>query len=219
MPGIDGFDVAGEIARRPELGGATILMLSSAGTYADTERCRALNISAYLTKPVSQKHLLDAICRVLGAARLPVPDPRPLEQAVQQGRRRRVLLAEDNIVNQRVAVGVLAKRGHEVVVAANGREALAALEREVFDLVLMDVQMPEMGGFEATAEIRRREAGHGRRLRVIAMTAHAMTGDRERCLAAGMDGYISKPVDPALLCAAVEEGRPSASDGVLPSVA
>jgi CheY-like chemotaxis protein len=205
MPDLDGFQVAEEIARRPELGGATIMMLSSAGQYADTDRCRALNIAAYLTKPVGQKHLLDAICRVLGAAKLPVPAPRPVADPAPPSQRRKVLLAEDNIVNQRVAMGLLANRRHEVTLAVNGHEAVAAIERDTFDLVLMDVQMPEMGGFEATAEIRRREAGTGRHLRIIAMTAHAMTGDRERCLAAGMDGYLSKPVDPAMLCAIVED--------------
>jgi signal transduction histidine kinase/DNA-binding response OmpR family regulator len=205
MPDLDGFQVAEEIARRPELGGATIMMLSSAGQYADTDRCRALNIAAYLTKPVGQRHLLDAICRVLGAAKLSVPAPRPVADPAPPSQRRKVLLAEDNIVNQRVAMGLLANRRHEVTLAVNGHEVVAAIERDTFDLVLMDVQMPEMGGFEATAEIRRREAGTGRHLRIIAMTAHAMTGDRERCLAAGMDGYLSKPVDPAMLCAIVED--------------
>ena len=120
-------------------------------------------------------------------------------------RGRRVLVVEDNLVNQRVAVGLLTKRGHQVSLAANGHRAVEALAREEFDLVLMDVQMPEMDGFEATAAIRQHEQVIGRRVRIVAMTAHAMTGDRQRCLAAGMDGYLSKPIDPALLFATVEE--------------
>jgi CheY-like chemotaxis protein len=117
-----------------------------------------------------------------------------------------VLVAEDNIVNQRVATGLLTRRGHRVTIAATGREAVARLERESFDLVLMDVQMPDMGGYEATHLIRAREAGTGRHQRIVAMTAHAMTGDRERCLSAGMDGYLSKPLDPTVLFAVVEDG-------------
>jgi len=128
-----------------------------------------------------------------------------------------VLLAEDNVVNQRVAVGLLTRRGHHITVANNGLEALAELERGAFDVVLMDVQMPEMGGLDATVAIRQREVANGGHIRIVAMTAHAMKGDRERCLAAGMDGYLSKPIDPALLYAALEhqisavDGRPTAS--------
>ena len=118
---------------------------------------------------------------------------------------RRVLLAEDNVVNQRVAVGLLRKRGHHVTVANNGREALEWFDRETFDVALMDVQMPEMDGFEATAAIRARETTTGGHQRIIAMTANAMTGDRDRCLRAGMDGYVSKPLDGRLLCAVVEQ--------------
>jgi CheY-like chemotaxis protein len=120
-------------------------------------------------------------------------------------RRARILVAEDNIVNQRVAAGLLAKRGHEVTVVGNGREALAALRTARFELVLMDVQMPDMDGFEATAAIREWERTTGGHVRIVAMTAHALKGDRERCLAAGMDGYLSKPIDQRALYAAVEE--------------
>jgi two-component system sensor histidine kinase/response regulator len=122
----------------------------------------------------------------------------------------RVLLAEDNAVNQRVAVGLLERRGHHVTVAGSGAEALAALDGANFDVVLMDVQMPDMDGIEATTTIRAREARTGLHQRILAMTAHAMTGDRERCMAAGMDGYLSKPVDPDMLYAAVEQGHSSA---------
>ena len=215
MPVLDGFSVAQQILAKPELAGATIMMLTSSGEYGDSARCREVGISSYLTKPVEAADLYNAIRRVLeGGAK---PQPPTLSQQLRTSgivRPLAVLLAEDNIVNQRVAVGLLTRRGHGVTVANNGIEALAALERGTFDLVLMDVQMPEMGGFEATAEIRRRERERGGHLRILAMTAHAMTGDRERCLAAGMDGYLSKPIDPAMLYATVEH---DAASGVTPS--
>ena len=121
------------------------------------------------------------------------------------GVRVRILLVEDNVVNQQVAAGLLTRRGHHVTVVENGHEALDRLERETFDLVLMDLQMPVMGGLDATAAIRLRERATGPHIRIVAMTAHAMTSDRERCLAAGMDGYLSKPIDPLVLFAAVEQ--------------
>jgi PAS domain S-box-containing protein len=204
MPGMDGFDLAGRIQADPDLVGATLMMLSSAGQREDAARCRELGIAAYLTKPVRQSTLLDAIMTaVAGAAAdrpAPARTPGPLA-----GRRLNLLLAEDNAVNQRLAVAVLEKRGHRVVVAGNGREALEAMDRERFDAVLMDVQMPEMDGFEATAAIRTLEAATGRHTPVIAMTAHAMKGDREHCLEAGMDGYVSKPLRPELLFATLDE--------------
>jgi len=143
----------------------------------------------------------------LGTARMDVPaaDATAAPPRVAAERAARILVAEDNVVNQRVAAGLLTKRGHQVTVVSNGREALDALRRGAFDLVLMDVQMPDMDGFEATAAIRQWERETGSRVRIVAMTAHAMTGDRERCLAAGMDGYISKPIDQRTLYDAVEE--------------
>ncbi len=206
MPDVDGFAVAARISERPELAGATIMMLTSSGQYGDAARCRALKIAAYLTKPVTAGKLLAAIGRVLGravqAGPKPVEAPRPEPPTAHP---RRVLLAEDNVVNQRIAVGLLTKRGHQVTVVATGKAALEAIGRDPFDLVLMDVQMPEMSGLEATAVIRQREAGTLRHLRIIAMTAYAMNGDRDRCLSAGMDGYLSKPIDPEMLYVVVEQ--------------
>ncbi|MEP6914205.1 MAG: response regulator, partial [Acidobacteriota bacterium] len=209
-PEMDGFGVIEGIAAHPDLAGAVIMMLTSSGQHGDAARCRALGVSAYLTKPVKHTDLLTQIRRVLEdrsqkaktprAAKPAVAAPEPGMQPVN------ILLAEDNIVNQRVAVGLLKRRGHRVTVANNGREALEALARESFDLVLMDVQMPEMGGLEAAAAIRDREWKTGGHTRIVAMTAHAMTGDRERCLAAGMDGYLSKPINQTLLFQVVEEG-------------
>ena len=204
MPGMDGFAVAEQMAARPDLGGPTIMMLTSSGQFGDSARARGLGVSAYLTKPIRHGDLFDAIARTIR------PTPAAQENARQAAHGRpaadpvRVLLAEDNLVNQRVAVGLLSRRGHVVQVVGNGVEALAALERSAFDVVLMDIQMLEMGGVEATRAIRAREEGTGRHTRIIAMTAHAMKGDRERYIAAGMDGYLSKPIDQAALFAAVE---------------
>jgi CheY-like chemotaxis protein len=225
MPEMDGFTLAEHIKRIPALAGATIMMLSSADLSGEAARCRALGVAGFLTKPIHQSELLDAIRVALGdAAREPVSQrARPAARAASH--RLHILLAEDNPVNQRLTVRLLEKRGHTVVVANNGREALAALAREPVDLVLMDVQMPEMDGLEATAEIRRREAAISRQpsavshqssaiphpsslvahVPIIALTAHAMKGDDRRCLAAGMDGYISKPIKPDELFAAIDE--------------
>jgi PAS domain S-box-containing protein len=195
MPHVDGFTLAEQIQQRPELAGTVLLMLSSAARPEDTSRCRTLGISNYLTKPIKQSELLDAILTARHAAvAASEPSATPALPVPAGQRRLHVLLAEDNLVNQRLAVRLLEKGGHTVVVARNGRDALAVLERERFDLVFMDLQMPDMGGFEATQELRAREWRTGQHLPVIAMTAHAMKGDRERCLEAGMDDYVSKPV-------------------------
>jgi PAS domain S-box-containing protein len=260
MPEMDGFDVAEQIQRRPELTGATIMMLTSSRQARDIARCHELGVAAYLIKPIHESELLDAILKVIGQR---IIDSRWLvADSAAEGKRPKVkgereqeaigkhcgsqeipfsfnnrpmkivnplcvLLAEDNVVNQTLTVQMLKKWGHTVVVAGNGREALQVLQSQRFDLVLMDVQMPEMDGFEVTAEIRKREAhsrasscefrlkdeliaeadatptsklkrihtkSETRRIPIIAMTAHAMKGDRERCLEAGMDGYISKPI-------------------------
>ena len=198
MPEMDGFEVARRIRDTANLGSATIMMLSSSGHYDESNKCREVGIATHLTKPVDQRELLSAIGRAL--AREPGQRavlPSSMLPAELPDRRLHVLLAEDNAVNQRLAASLLERRGHKVTIAANGREALNAVTAQPFDVVLMDVQMPEMGGFEATAAIRALEAErHASRLPIIAMTAHAMKGDRERCLAAGMDEYLTKPLDP-----------------------
>jgi signal transduction histidine kinase/DNA-binding response OmpR family regulator/HPt (histidine-containing phosphotransfer) domain-containing protein len=198
MPEPDGFAVAEHIRRSPELRDTRILLLTSASRAEDMARCRELGIDTHLMKPPRQSELLAAILTALGGLWPPAEPGRrvgPVRQPPRSGQHSlRVLLAEDNAVNQKLVVRLLEKEGHTVVVAGNGREALAALGNEAFDLVLMDVQMPEMDGLEATARIRQAEQGTGRHLPILAMTAHAMKGDRERCLAAGMDGYIAKPI-------------------------
>jgi len=196
MPDMDGFAVAEEIKKDPELAGATIMMLTSAGRRGDGARCRELGIAAYIVKPLRQSELLEAILAALGKPSTRAERPQVITRHSLRETRRRlhILLAEDNAVNQKLAMRLIEKRGYTLVVASNGREALAALEEQSFDLVLMDVQMPEMDGFEATAAIRDREKKTRKHLPIIAMTAHAMKGDRDRCLAAGMDGYVSKPV-------------------------
>jgi signal transduction histidine kinase/DNA-binding response OmpR family regulator len=208
MPRMDGFDLAQRIGERAGASRPTIMMLSSSGRHEDVERCRSLGIAACLTKPISSSDLLDAVHAAIdprtqtasSAGTLTAPANRRAAHA------RKILLAEDNIVNQRVAVGLLNRRGHHVTVVANGREAVEAVARETFDLVLMDLQMPVMGGLEATAAIRAREAEIGGHAWIVAMTAHVMPGDKERCLAGGMDGYLGKPIDPKALFSEVEEG-------------
>ena len=200
MPDMDGFALVEEIRKRPELSTATIMMLTSAGHRGDAARCQELGVSAYLLKPIRQSELREAVARVLGAREhegtIPLITRFSLQDAREPDAFLRVLLAEDNIVNQRLAVRLLEKRGHRVVVAATGLETLQALEKESFDLVLMDVQMPEMDGLEATVAIREKEKGTGLHQPIVALTAHAMKGDREKCMAIGMDGYLTKPIRP-----------------------
>jgi len=200
MPQMDGFQLAEHVKGAPHLADALILMLTSGEREGDLERCRQLGISTYLTKPVRRSYLLRALTKALTnestiekISETASPARHP-PQKHWYGAPVRILLAEDNVINQHVARSILQKAGHAIVVAGNGREALSALTRQTFDVVLMDVQMPEVDGFEATAAIRATELGTERHLPIIAMTAHAMKGDRERCLAAGMDGYISKPI-------------------------
>ena len=195
MPEMDGFTLAEQMTGHPELTRATIMMLSSAGQTGEHARCRNLGIAAHLAKPIKQSDLFDAIVNTLGSASSPDgPLPRSIEPVAESQRPLKVLLAEDNHVNQRLAIRLLDKRGHSVRVVDNGRSALEAAAKESFDIILMDVQMPEMDGFVATAAIRSAEKSGLRHIPIVAMTAHAMKGDRERCLAAGMDAYVSKPL-------------------------
>jgi PAS domain S-box-containing protein len=195
MPDMDGFAVAERISRDRHYAGTKLIMLTSAGQPEDVARCRRLGISAYLTKPVKQSELFDVIVTALGEPAAERPRaPRKARGTRGPQRRLHVLLAEDHQVNQLLATRILKKMGHRVTVVSNGREALSAVQSGQFDLVAMDVQMPEMDGLAATAAIRAWEKGTGTHIPIMAMTAHAMKGDRERCLAAGMDGYTSKPI-------------------------
>jgi CheY-like chemotaxis protein len=209
MPGMDGFTLAEHLLSRPELARCTIMMLSSGDRQEGAVRCRALGLGGYLTKPIKHAELREALLRALSAegprGRAPTAaEARPPERSG----RLRILLAEDNAINQRLAVRLLEKQGHTVHVATTGTEALAALEGETFDVLLLDVQLPDLDGFEVTARVRAGEASRGTtgpvgRLPIVALTAHAMKGYRERCLEAGMDGYLSKPIQPAELFAAL----------------
>jgi two-component system sensor histidine kinase/response regulator len=196
MPDMDGFMLVEHMRKIPELHGPVTVMLTSGGQRGDGQRCKELGIAAYLIKPVLQSDLLEALLRVL-APRSDAAAPVQVitRHTLRESRRPlRVLLAEDNIVNQRVAVRLLEKEGHSVVVAGDGTQALEAMQRQPFDLILMDVQMPVMDGMETTAAIRKLEQGSGVHIPIVAMTAHAMTGDRQRFLSLGMDGYVSKPI-------------------------
>jgi signal transduction histidine kinase/CheY-like chemotaxis protein/ligand-binding sensor domain-containing protein len=200
MPRMDGFGLVERIHQSRSLSEIAIVVLTSAGGKGDAARCVELNIAGHLVKPVRRSDLRDAIARTLGSRQqrpTPAEDRKGFQKATKQsGKSLRILLAEDNHVNQKVATRLLEKRGHDVTVVENGREALVALENSAFDLVLMDVQMPVIDGIEAVTEIRSKEMGTPFRQHVIALTAHAMKGDEERCLAAGMDGYLSKPIQP-----------------------
>jgi signal transduction histidine kinase/DNA-binding response OmpR family regulator len=226
MPEMDGFDLVARIKAEPRMQAASILVLTSGSMPGDMERCRELGVNAYLTKPVRQSELLKTILGTLRASSSSTTAPTSMPEvdegivamsnaidvgAVSEEQNStpapktglHILLAEDNHVNKTLATRLLVKQGHTVVTAGDGREALAALDRESFDLVLMDVQMPEMDGFEATATIREREKATGAHIPVVAMTARAMSGDREKCISSGMDDYVSKPVSMAELAAAV----------------
>ncbi|HET6845166.1 MAG TPA: response regulator [Candidatus Angelobacter sp.] len=203
MPGMDGFELAERIKLDPRLAGATIMMLTSSEHQDDAARCSKLGISAYLVKPVRKSELLKAILTVLG--RPSVPSPELVTRSVLRETRSclRILVAEDNPINQTLVVRLLQKMGHIPTAVITGREALEALKRESFDVVLMDVQMPEMDGLSATKEIRKAERATGNHLPIIALTANAMKRDEDACLDAGMDSYLSKPVSSRKLAAAL----------------
>jgi PAS domain S-box-containing protein len=204
MPGRDGFELAAAIRATPALAATRLVMLTSAGRRGDAERCRELGIHGYLTKPIARADLLEAVSVVLASRPEPQPDVITRHLLAERRRPLRVLLAEDNPVNQQVAAAMLLKRGHTVDVVSNGREAVAAVRDAAvpYDVILMDVQMPEMDGFQATAAIRALPAGGD--LPIVALTAHALSGERERCLARGMTGYLAKPFKPHELYGAVE---------------
>jgi CheY-like chemotaxis protein len=207
MPDMDGFALAEIIKRNPDWRTATVMMLSSAGQRGDATRCRELGVAAYLTKPVRQGELLDGILIALGTRPENKMSPALVTRhTLRESRNRlRILLVEDNAVNQLVALRLLEKYGHTVGVATNGRKALEELEKESYDLILMDVQMPEMNGWEATQAIREKEMSTGAHIPIVAMTAHAMKGDKERCLAAGMDAYLTKPIRTQELLSVLDE--------------
>ncbi len=198
MPEMDGFELVRRIKEDPRLSeSSTIVMLTSAGERGDAARCLELSIAAYLLKPVKQSELLFTVLRVLqGPSESPVGKALITRHSIRESRHRlHILLAEDNVINQKLATGMLERMGHAVTLARNGKEALETLERATFDLILMDVQMPEMDGLQATRILRDREKTTAGHIPVIAMTALAMSGDHERCLEAGMDGYLSKPIN------------------------
>ncbi len=205
MPGMDGFAVVERMRQDPALAAVPLMMLSSSGQAGEAARCRELGPIPYVVKPVDPSRLLDTI--LVALAPLVEGQHLPLgvvDAGAPHGRRLRVLLAEDNKINQRLVAAILEKHGHTVVLALDGREAVACAHRGGLDVALLDVQMPEMDGFQATAAIRAAEKGTGRHLPVVAVTAHALKGDREACLAAGMDAYLAKPLRAAELLHTIE---------------
>jgi len=208
MPTLDGYETARRILGGPAGAETRILMLTSSPRPGQAEECKKMGVFTVLLKPVKPSGLLDALIR--SARDLPAGIRPPAKAGAEEEGREglRILLAEDNQVNRRVVELLLEKNGHSIRSAVDGEEALAAYGEEIFDVVLMDVQMPVMDGFAATAAIRARERETGVRVPIIAMTAHAMTGDRERCLAAGMDDYVSKPIQVKDLLAALERSVP-----------
>jgi PAS domain S-box-containing protein len=219
MPGRDGFQLAEDVRSSSSLAGVGLLMLTSAGRPGDGQRCREVGVDGYYPKPVSRVDLLEAIAAILSGGWAKAADPLVTRHGMKESRRRlRLLLAEDNPVNQRVAVALLERRGHDVTVVGNGREALEAAREGRFDVILMDVQMPEMDGLAATRAIRALPEGGD--LPIIAVTAHALAEERERCLAAGMSACVVKPYRPHEFIAVVEgwAAEPSPAPAEPPAV-
>lgn len=207
MPRMGGFALVEQIKKKPDLSEIPAIVLSSIGCHGDEVRCRELGVKGYLRKPIKQSELLNTILTVLDKPlRRADSSPSDLSRSTHKSKQQlHILLAEDKLVNQNFAVTLLSNWGHKVVLANNGEEALAAWAADSFDLVLMDVQMPKMDGFEATATIRTKEKETGSHIPIIAMTAHAMKGDRQRCLEAGMDDYIPKPINQKKLFEVIEQ--------------
>jgi CheY-like chemotaxis protein/HPt (histidine-containing phosphotransfer) domain-containing protein len=218
MPDMDGFSLTEQIRNDAQLRDVIVVMLTSGSQPGSAARRRELGLAASLTKPIKQVELMKTLSTVLGGKEQASEER--IEPARAATHPLRILLAEDNPINQNLTLRLLGRQGHEVVVAGDGKEAVAALERRPFDLVLMDVQMPEMDGLEATRHVRANEAARGGfgpdggRIPIVAMTAFAMTGDREKCLEAGMDGYVTKPVRAQELFETIERvaGMPPTED-------
>jgi CheY-like chemotaxis protein/HPt (histidine-containing phosphotransfer) domain-containing protein len=212
MPEMDGADVARAIKADEALKHTRLVLMTSVGQRGDAREMAELGFSAYLVKPARQSDLFDSLSAVLAQSAGSHAKQRIVTRHVVREMRRgavRILMAEDNITNQQVALGILKKLGLHADAVVDGAEAIAALERLTYDLVLMDVQMPEMDGFEATRRIRDPESAVlNHRIPIIAMTAHAMQGDRERCLEAGMDDYVTKPIAPQALAEALDRWLP-----------
>ena len=214
MPGMDGFMLAERLRSMPSLSETAIIMLTSGGRPGDIQRCEELKVSAHLMKPIKHSELLKAIRLAVGhrsaverfrADAVPEIDPLSLPP-------RKILLAEDGKANQMMAVGLLTKWGHQVTIAEDGEAAIERWRDGTFDLILMDVQMPVLDGLEATQRIRELEQNTDQHIPIVAMTARAMTGDRERCLKAGMDDYVSKPVRKAGTICALSGLRPPSAE-------
>jgi CheY-like chemotaxis protein/HPt (histidine-containing phosphotransfer) domain-containing protein len=237
MPELDGFDVAKIIKAAPSGKDVRIILLSSIGQRGDSDRCKEVGISGYLPKPIKQSELLDAIMMTMGLPSEETPRIITRHEVYEERERFNILLAEDNLINQTLATKLLETRGHRVTLASNGIEAVEAFRKGDFDLILMDIQMPEMDGFEATRKIRRLEGERVRsveaessklkgkenspprserypessiqnpvsRIPIVAMTAHAMKGDREKCIDAGMDDYVPKPIKPEALYSVIDK--------------